>query len=91
MMYVRAEREGDWPLHLLATNEMIPYFVAVSHFDYARYGLHYLRSMKKLPEPIFSKFMEGAHIMRPQVRMEYGRTCILKRPSWATASDRRAS
>ena len=26
MLYVRAEREGDWPLHLLAVKQMLPYF-----------------------------------------------------------------
>ena len=25
MMYVRAEREGDWPLHLVAVKQMLPY------------------------------------------------------------------
>ena len=32
MAFVRAEREGDWPLHLWAMKEMLPYFfVAVHH------------------------------------------------------------
>ena len=25
MMYVRAEREGDWPLHLVAVKQMLPF------------------------------------------------------------------
>ena len=37
MMFVRAEREGDWSLHLLATKSMMPYFFAAGHFNYARY------------------------------------------------------
>ena len=28
MKFVRAEREGDWPLHLCAVEEMLPYFFA---------------------------------------------------------------
>ena len=36
MLFVRAEREGDWPLHLLATQKMLPYFFAAGHFNYAR-------------------------------------------------------
>ena len=28
MLYVRAEREGDWPLHLVAVKQMLPYFGA---------------------------------------------------------------
>ena len=37
MQFVRAEREGDWPLHLAAVAAMIPYFFASGHFNYARY------------------------------------------------------
>ena len=37
MMFVRAEREADWPLHLLCVKEMMPYFFAAGHFNYARY------------------------------------------------------
>lgn len=37
MLFVRAEREGDWPLHLAAVTMMIPYFFASSHANYARY------------------------------------------------------
>ena len=29
MLYVRAEREGDWPLHLQAVKLMMPYFFAL--------------------------------------------------------------
>ena len=46
MIFVRAEREGDWPLHLWAVREMLPYFFAAGHWHYARYALYYLRSME---------------------------------------------
>lgn len=36
MLFVRAEREADWPLHLLATKMMMPYFFSAGHFNYAR-------------------------------------------------------
>lgn len=36
MVFIRAEREADWPLHLYAVTEMIPYFFASGHFNYAR-------------------------------------------------------
>lgn len=45
MMFIRAEREADWPLHLEAFRMMLPYFFAAGHVHYARYGLYYLRSM----------------------------------------------
>jgi hypothetical protein len=37
MVFVRAEREGDWFLHLSAVQAMLPYFFAAGHFNYARY------------------------------------------------------
>ena len=64
MLFVRAEREGDWPLHLWAVQEMMPYFFAAGHHHYARYGLYYLRSMERLPTEILEKFLKGEHVMR---------------------------
>ena len=50
MLFVRAEREGDWPLHLWAVKEMLPYFFAACHCNYARYATYYLHSMEKSPK-----------------------------------------
>jgi hypothetical protein len=66
MLYVRAEREAEWPLHLYAVKEMMPYFFAAGHHNYARYGLYYLRSMERLPGEILHHFMKGHHVMRHQ-------------------------
>ena len=63
MLYTRAEREGDWPLHLEAVKQMIPYFFASGHVNYARYGLYYHRSMRRLPADIRERFMNGEHVM----------------------------
>ena len=63
MMYVRAEREGDWPLHLVAVKQMLPYFFAAAHVNYARYGLYYLGSMESLGPEEISKFMKREHVM----------------------------
>ena len=64
MAFVRAEREGDWPLHLWAVKEMLPYLFAAGHHHYARYGLYYLRSMEKLHGDVLDKFLKGKHVMR---------------------------
>jgi len=66
MMFVRAEREGDWLLHLDAFKKMIPYFFAAQHIHYARYSMCYIRSMETLPEQVLSRFMKGEHVMRHQ-------------------------
>ena len=64
MLFVRAEREVDWPLHLWAVKEMIPYFFAAGHCNYARYATYYLHSMEKLSKKVFRCFMKGEHVMR---------------------------
>ena len=64
MLYVRAERSGDWPLHLQAVKLMMPYFFASRNINYARYGLYYLRSMEALPENVLQHFMKSAHVKR---------------------------
>ena len=56
---VRAEREGDWPLHLQDVEKMLPYLFASMHVNYARYGLQYLRSMQRLPLVVQEKFLSG--------------------------------
>ena len=64
MLFIRAEREAEWPLHLLAAKLMMPYFFAAGHPNYARYGLYYLASMERLPDDILVQFMKGEHLMR---------------------------
>ena len=49
LMYVPAEREGEFGLHLYAFKEMIPYVFTNGHWNYARDSIAYLRKMKKLP------------------------------------------
>ena len=59
MKYARAEREADWPLHLASVHEMMPLFFAASHFNYARYGLYYLREREAMPEVVRQHFVKG--------------------------------
>lgn len=64
MKYVRAEREGDWPLHIETVKQMMPYFFAAVHTNYARSGLFYLTSLEKLPASTLKHFLNGNHVMR---------------------------
>ena len=63
---MRAEREGEFALHLYACNEMMPYFFAAGHYNYARYGLCYLRVMERFSNDVLKSFMKGEHVMRHQ-------------------------
>ena len=49
LRYIRAEREGLWPLHLSATAQMAPYFFAMDRTNYARWLPVYLGDMSQLP------------------------------------------
>ena len=66
IIFARAERKADWPLHLLTTAGIIPYIFASGHLNYARYEPYYLRSIKKLSETILKEFLEGKHVIRHQ-------------------------
>lgn len=66
MMFVRAEREGDWPLHLKVVSKMLPYFFAAGHHNYARYATYYLNDMKNLPPVILARFLKGEHTTHHQ-------------------------
>ena len=37
--YIRAERTGNWELHLQALSEMLPYMAASGHNNYTKSGL----------------------------------------------------
>ena len=50
MLFVHAERETVWVQHLHVLALIMPYFFAVGHVNYARYGLYYLRSMQIFPK-----------------------------------------
>ena len=72
MMFVRAEREGDWPLHMATSKQMLPFFFAAGHVNYARYGLCYLREMERLPQEVLSHFMKGGHVMHHSAGLWHG-------------------
>ena len=64
MMYVRAEREGEFGLHLHCCEKMTPYFFAAGHWNYAWDNIVYLRSIEKMPNNLLNRFMNGEHVIR---------------------------
>ena len=47
---LRADREGDWPLHLSCIRSMIPWCFALHKINYARYPPVYYAHMSRLQE-----------------------------------------
>ena len=64
MAYVRAEREGEWLLHVYCVKAMMPYFFAAGHQNYVRSDLVHLRAIENLPENILPYFLKGKHVMQ---------------------------
>ena len=46
--FIRAEREGNWELHLVSFARMLPWFALYNHTNYARWGPVYLADMRQL-------------------------------------------
>lgn len=67
--FIRAERAGNWELHLKCVERMLPYFHASGHFLDAKSAHLYLQDMRKLKDTInddyeFTRFTEGFFTIR---------------------------
>ena len=73
--FIKAERTGNWQLHLKSTYEILPYFVASGHNLYAKSGYIYLQSICKLEQTnpeVYEAFMRGHHVSRRSDRFWAG-------------------
>ena len=64
---VRADREGDWSLHLQSVQTVLPLFAACDRTNSLRWASVYLEDMRKLPEiaPIIhQQFMAGKFVVK---------------------------
>jgi len=70
--FIKAERMGNWQLHLVTLKRMFPYFnTASGHNLYAKSAYLYLTNMQKLPEThpeLYDYFMKGDHVIRKSDR-----------------------
>ncbi|KAF4527646.1 hypothetical protein B566_EDAN010870, partial [Ephemera danica] len=57
-LFIRAERTGDWELHLYCVRKMIPYFHSCSRLNYAKSAHLYLQNMDNLKSKMSSKDYE---------------------------------
>ena len=64
LLYIRAEREGEFSLHLYVCKKMNPYFFCCWSLELCKYVLSSLDG--KLTGDILNKFMQGEHVMRHQ-------------------------
>ncbi|KAK3917801.1 Protein lin-54-like protein [Frankliniella fusca] len=75
-LLLRAERVGDWDLHLYAVREMLPYFHAAGHLNYAKSAQLYLQLMvtaeSSLPPEERDQLFGGAFTVRKQDKLWAG-------------------
>ena len=64
LQFVKAERAGNWELHLLSVSAMVPYFFAMDRPNYSRWLPVYITDMRQLvtkhPE-VHQEFVNGNH------------------------------
>lgn len=74
--FIRAERTGDWNLHLTVVGEMLNLFAATGHVHYAKSCRLYLQMMTELPLKypwLYNSFMiHGCHTIRRSCRFWAG-------------------
>ena len=72
LLFIKAERLGDWEMHLTATHEMLNLFASTGHFHYAKSARFYLQQMLELPKDhpeIYTSFKDhGYHAIRRSER-----------------------
>ncbi len=65
--FIKGERTGNWKMHLQAVYEMLPYFAAAGHNQYAKSAYVYLQTMQNLETShpsVYKKFLDGLHVVR---------------------------
>ena len=68
LLFIRAQREGLWQLHLYAFHKMLPFFHRYDHTNYARWGAVYLAEMKQLPAEVQAEFDNGNWVVKGSPR-----------------------
>lgn len=64
LLYTRAQRDGDWNLHLASFKMMLPYFHQYAHLNYMKWGSIYYAEMQMLPPEILSEFQAGNFVVK---------------------------
>ncbi len=65
--FIKAERMGNWDLHLKTLSDMLPYFAASGHNLYTKSAYLYLQNMSTLEQDhpdVFQYFQNGYHVIR---------------------------
>ncbi len=73
--FIRAQRSGNWELHLQSLSDMLPYLAASGHNHYTKCVWIYLQQMSKLEDEhptVYHHFIRGLHVVRRSDRLWAG-------------------
>ena len=73
--FIKAERTGNWELHLQAIQDMLPYMAASGHNSYTKSAMLYLQQMSNLKTQhpdVHQHFNKGLHVIRRSNRLWAG-------------------
>ena len=63
LMFVRAQRSKDFFLYIQSLKDLVPYFFALDHGNYARWTSVHIRDLCSLPESIHKAFCRGFWVL----------------------------
>ena len=64
LLFIHAQRDGVWKLHLHAFQHMLPLFMKYDHTNYACWGTIYLNEMHQLPVEVQQVFESGNFVVK---------------------------
>ena len=67
LSHIKAERTGNWDLHMLSSQKMLPYLAAAGRNNYTKSLYLYLQGMDNLEEShpdVYEHFKQGNHVIR---------------------------
>ena len=70
LVFMRATREGNWPLHLSAAKDMVPWFFAYDRINYSRYlpvYIHEMTALRNTHPDVHHAFCEGEFVVQRRV------------------------
>ena len=78
--FIKAERTGNFNLHLSVVQEMLPYFAASGHNSYTKSAYMYLHTMQSLKDDhpvVHDLFQAGYHVRRSDNAQQVGKNILL--------------
>ena len=88
LQFIRAQRVGNWDLHIESFTSMIKYFMRYHHHNYARWGPVYVTEMHQLPDEILELFRQD-HFVVKRSRRKFNQVDPDQAQEWLNGTGKR--